>query len=467
MESTRYDTSRKNAALVVAMVSSFLTPFTGAALNIALPAIGAEFGIDATLLGWIGTSYLLAAAIFLVPFGKIADMVGRKRIFLLGISTFTLSCALIVLAPSTGFLLAARVIQGTGAAMIFGTSIAILTSYFPPHERGQALGMSVAATYAGLSVGPFLGGVLVQNLGWRSVMIATIPIGLLSIALFVWKLGGDWGGAPGDRLDLVGSLIYGVSLAGLMYGLRLLPETTGGWVVLAGIVGIGAFVWWETRAANPVVNVRLFVGNRAFTFSNLSALINYSATAAVSFFLSLYLQYIKGFDPQTAGIVLLAQPIVMAVVSPLAGRLSDRIESRVIASIGMALTGFSLALLAFLGSSTPIVFIVIAQLLLGLGYALFSSPNMNAIMGSVESAHYGIASAMVGTMRLIGQMLSMGIAALILAVVVGPMQITPERYADFVTATRVAFGVFAAFCVGGVLASLARGKIHGVEADEA
>ncbi|MCJ7737839.1 MAG: MFS transporter [Anaerolineae bacterium] len=467
MESSHYNTSRKNAALAVAMVSSFLTPFMVAALNIALPAIGEEFGIDAALLGWVGTSYLLAAAIFLVPFGKIADMVGRKRIFLAGISTFTLACALVVLAPSTGFLLAVRAVQGIGAAMIFGTSIAILTSYFPRHERGQALGLSVASTYAGLSIGPFLGGVLVQNLGWRSVMIATIPIGLLSIALFVWKLGGDWEGIPGERLDLVGSGIYGVSLAGLMYGLRLLPDATGGWVVLAGVLGIAGFVWWETRAPNPVLNVRLFVGNRAFAFSNLSALINYSATAAVSFFLSLYLQYVKGFDPQVAGVVLLAQPIVMAVVSPLAGRLSDRIESRVIASIGMALTGFSLALLAFLGESTPTAYVVAAQLLLGLGYAMFSSPNMNAIMGSVESAHYGIASAMVGTMRLIGQMLSMGVAALILAVVVGPVQITPERYADFVTAMRVAFAVFAAFCVGGVFASLARGSIHTTGVDQA
>jgi len=460
MHTPTYARSRKNAALLVAMVSSFLTPFMGSALNIALPAIGEEFAIDATLLGWITTAYLLAAAIFLVPFGKIADTVGQKRIFLAGISVFTVACVLIVVSPSAGFLIASRIVQGIGSAMIFGTSIAILTSYFPPSERGRALGFSVAATYTGLSIGPFIGGVLVQNLGWRSILIATIPVGVLSITLFVWKLGDDWGGTHGKRLDFAGSIIYGLSLAGTMYGLRMLPAPTGGWVLLAGLAGIAVFGWWETRAPNPVLNVGLLAGNRGFAFSNLAALVNYSSTAAVSFFLSLYLQYIKGLDPQAAGVVLIAQPMMMAIFSPLAGQLSDRVESRTVASAGMGLTAVSLVLLTLIGQSTSIRFIVATQASLGLGYALFSSPNTNAIMGSVEREHYGIASAMVGTMRLIGQMVSMGIATLILATVVGRVQITPDRYPDFVRGTRAAFGVFAALCMGGIFASLARGRIH-------
>ncbi|NLF65984.1 MAG: MFS transporter, partial [Chloroflexi bacterium] len=236
----RGDKTQQNAALLVAVVSSFLTPFMTAALNIALPAIGAEYRLDAGMLGWVTIAYSLAAAIFLVPFGKLSDMAGRKRVFLVGISVFTLSSALTPAMPTAALLIAARILQGLGAAMIFSTSIAILAAYFPSGERGRALGFTIAATYAGLSAGPFLGGLLVQHLGWRSVFIATVPFGILSILLLLWKLGGDWDGAPGGQFDLAGSLLYGVSLALLMYGLRRLPAAEGAVIAAVGIAGLAA-----------------------------------------------------------------------------------------------------------------------------------------------------------------------------------------------------------------------------------
>jgi predicted MFS family arabinose efflux permease len=182
-----------------------------------------------------------------------------------------------------------------------------------------------------------------------------------------------------------------------------------------GVVALVVFVKWERKIKSPVFEVKLFIENRTFAFSCLAALINYSATFAVTFLLSLYLQYIKGLTPQAAGIVLMAQPIIMAVFSPLSGKLSDRIEPRVIASLGMALTMLGLILLAFVGNNTVLIFIIISLMILGFGFALFSSPNMNAIMGSVDQRYYGIASGSVGSMRLLGQMLSMGIATLIFA----------------------------------------------------
>lgn len=452
--------SQKRVTLVAATLASFLTPYMGSATNVALPSLGREFSMDAVLLSWVATAYLLAAAIFLVPFGRIADIYGRKKIFVYGTAVFTLASLLIGLSQTSTMLISARIMQGIGSAMIFGTGIAILTSVFPPNKRGQVLGINVAAVYVGLSMGPFVGGFLTERLGWRSIFFSIIPLGLVVIGFVVWRLKGEWAEAQGEPFDLGGSVIYSVSLVALMYGFSLLPRLAGAGAILAGAVGLALFAAWELRTTHPVLNVRLFVTNRTFAFSNLAALINYSATSAVTFLLSLYLQYIKALTPQQTGFVLIAQPIVQASVSPLAGRLSDRIEPRIVASAGMAITALGLTLLIFVGPSTPLWLIIADLTLLGLGFGLFSSPNTNAIMGSVERRLYGVASGTVGTMRLMGQMLSMGIATLLFALYIGRVEIAPETYALFLLSAKTAFAIFSALCVGGIFASLTRGKLH-------
>jgi EmrB/QacA subfamily drug resistance transporter len=457
---TSNDTAQKRATLLVATLASFLTPYMGSATNVALPSLGQEFALDAVLLSWVQTSYLLAAAVFLVPFGRIADIHGRKRIFVYGTATFTLASVLVGFSTSTTMLIGARVLQGIGSAMIFGTGVAILTSVFPPGERGRVLGINVAAVYTGLSLGPFLGGFLTQQLGWRSIFFAIAPLGLIVVALVATRLKGEWAEARGEPFDLVGSIVYSVSLIALMYGFSLLPDLPGAGLILASIAGLALFAAWETRTAHPVLNVSLFVHNRVFAFSNLAALVNYAATSAVTFLLSLFLQYIKAFSPQQAGLVLIAQPVVQALLSPLAGRLSDRIEPRLVASLGMALTATGLVLLIFVNAATPLGAILADLALLGLGFALFSSPNMNAIMGSVERRFYGVASGTLGTMRLVGQMLSMGIATLLFAVYIGHVEITPETYSLFLLSAKTAFAIFAALCVGGIFASLTRGNLR-------
>ena len=248
-----------------------------------------------------------------------------------------------------------------------------------------------------------------------------------------------------------------------MYGFSLLPDWTGAVLIAVGLVGFVGFGLWELNTRSPVLDLGLFRNNRTFTFSNLAALIHYSAVFAVSFLLSLYLQYIKGLPPQRAGLILIFQPVVQFLFSPAAGRLSDRVEPRILASAGMMLTATGLFLLVFLSPATPLWVIIIDLILLGFGYALFSSPNMNAIMGSVERKFYGVASGMLATMRLIGQMLSMGIATLLFALFLGRVEITPDLYPLFATSARVAFAVFAILCVIGVFASLARGDIRSRE----
>ena len=453
-----YDVASQRVALLAAALSSFFTPFMLSAVNIALPAIGKEFGLDNVLLNWVATSFLLAAAISLIPCGRLADIYGRKKLFLTGVVFFTFSTLLVAFSFNTAMLLITRFLQGIGSAMIFSTGTAMITSIFPPKERGKALGILVSCVYVGLSAGPFLGGILTSNLGWRSIFIFPLPLGLLIILLVHSKLKMEWAEAKGEPFDLKGSLIFALAVILLLYGFSRLPATTGFIFTSAGILGIVLFIIWEKQLENPVLNISIFVTNRVFAFSNLAALLHYSATFAITFLISLYLQYIKGFSPQEAGVVLVCQPVFMALVSPFAGRLSDKIEPRIMASIGMGITVAGLLYFSLLHEQTRLMEIIVNLGLLGIGFALFSSPNMNAIMGSVERRHYGVASGMVSSMRILGQMLSMGVAMICFSMVMGKTRIVPENFHLFINTVQILFWLFSSFCLAGLFFSLARGK---------
>ena len=460
------DVAAKRAVLIIASLSNFIVPFIGSSVNIALPTIGNEFEIDAVLLSWVPTSYLLASAMFLLPFGRAADIYGRKKLFLYGIIIYTTGSLLSALSPSALVLITFRVIQGIGSAMTFGTSMAILTSVYPPRERGRAIGITTASVYSGLSLGPFLGGFLTQHLGWRSIFYFNVPLGSIVIILVLWKLKGEWAEAKGERIDLPGSILYALTLLLIMYGLSLLPSGLGFIFIAGGLIGVMAFLMLESRTSSPVLNIRIFKSNPVFTFSNLAALIHYSSTFAVGFLMSLYLQYIKGLSAQNAGMILIFQPIMMAIFSPLAGRMSDRTEPRVIASIGMACTCTAIYLLSFVGDDTALPYIVFNLLVLGFGFALFSSPNTNAIMSSVEGRFLGVASGTLGTMRLIGQMFSMGMAMMIFSIIIGKVRITPELYPFFLKSVKIILVINGTLCLVGIFSSLARGKLQRESAEK-
>jgi EmrB/QacA subfamily drug resistance transporter len=430
----------KRAALIVATLSSFIGPFMGSSVNVALPSIGQDYSMGAVLLGWVNTAYLLAAATFLVPFGRLGDIYGRK--------IFTCSSVLIANSGSGVAMILIRVFQGFGASMIFATGMPILISVFPVGERGKALGITVAAVYLGLSVGPFLGGIITQQLGWRYIFWLNLPLGLLLLMIIFFMLKGDWAEAKGAKFDFVGSVILAAALLATMYGFTNLPSLFAIILIIIGLIGMTLFVVFESRIQNPVIDINLFRHNTVFAFSNLAALINYAATFAVGFLLSLYLQRLKGLSPQEAGLVLVSQPIIQAIFSPMAGRLSDKTEPRTVASLGMTLTLIGLTLLFFLDADSSIKYIIACLIVLGFGFALFSSPNTNAIMSSVERRFFGVAGAMVSTMRQVGMMFSMGIVMMILALLLGDSAITPENQGQFVSSVRIAFAVFAVMCFG-------------------
>jgi len=454
------EAANKTAVLLVATLVAFVTPFMMSSVTVALPSIGYELNMNAIALGWVVTAFILASAMLLVPFGRLADIYGRKKVFTFGMIIYTVASILLAIAPSANMLIAFRVLQGIGGAMVFTTAVAILVSVYPAQERGRVLGINVAAVYLGLSLGPFLGGLLTQYFGWRSIFLLGVLAGIVIIVVVFWKLKGEWAEAKGEKFDLIGSIVYSLALVAILYGFTHLPQMLGVWLILAGIIGLVAFVWWETRVKSPVLDINLFRGNPVFTLSNVAALISYSATAGVAFLLSLYLQYIKGLNPQNAGLTLIAAPAMQAIFSPIAGRLSDRIEPRLIASIGMGFTAIGLFMLIFLNAETSLWFVVISLTILGFGFALFSSPNTNAVMGAVQAKFYGVASATLATMRQLGIVLSMGLSMLLFSVLIGRVQITPEYYAPFLSSVRIAFIVFTVLSMGGIFASLARGKVR-------
>jgi len=353
-----------------------------------------------------------------------------------------------------------RTCHGAVSTMIFSTGIAILTSVYPPHKRGHAMGLTAAATYIGLSLGPVLGGFMTHQLGWRSIFFFTALLAGCVAILAIWRLKGEWADAKEEKFDIIGSLLYIVTIPTILYGLSSIANNITAKLLLAiGLALLAFFVYYESKLRFPIFRVSLFRDNRVFAFSNLAAMINYCATFAVSFIISLYLQVVMGYNSQIAGLIMLSQPLLMALCSPFAGALSDRIEPRIVASCGMGFNTLGLFLFIFVTPDTPIWRIIANLTLIGLGFALFASPNNNAIMGSVEKRFYSVAASTLGTMRLTGQAISMAIITLLLSVYASDTILRATDGQTLVSSAHDAFIVFTIICAIGMFASLARGKV--------
>jgi len=448
----------KRSVLTVTVFASFLTPFMGSAVNLALPSIGKELSLNAVTLNWIISSYMLTTSILLLPAGRAGDILGRRKVFTAGMAVFTLSMILLTFTPGIRWLIGSRILQGIGGAMMFGTNMAILTSVFPPGERGRAMGINVTAVYIGLASGPFLGGLLTRYPGWRSIFALLVPMGIISLILIRTKMKREWAEAKGESFDWTGSVIYGISMAALMYGFSRLPSAEGWAITATGVVLMPLFIMWEKKVVHPLFDVTLISHNRIFAFSSLAALIHYAATSAIGFFLSLFLQYIKDLGPREAGFVLMSWPLTMALFSPAAGKLSDKYNPGMLASTGMGITSAGLIMLCFLNEQTPVTSIVAILVIMGAGFSLFSTPNSNAIMSSVEKRQLGNASGMLGTMRNVGQTLSMAIALMLLTIYMGQEKINPGNYPQLMNSMKTGFIIFSILCFAGIFASLARNK---------
>lgn len=449
---------KRNSELIILCLAAFLVPFMGSSINLALPQIGEEFSMKAVSLSWIATAYLIATAVFQVPFARMADLIGRKKCFIAGVAIFSISTLICGLAKSAASLIIFRTISGLGSALMFGTNLAILTAIFPAEQRGKVLGINTSVVYLALASGPFFGGFLTHYFGWHSLFFVCAAIGIVVAIAAPYFLKGEWTEAKGEKFDYTGSAIYALGLFGLIFGFSELPSMLGFVFLGLGVIFFTIFVLYELRVRFPVFNVRLFAKNKLFSLSSLAALINYASVSAIAFMMSLYLQYLRGFDAQKAGLVLIIQACIQSIVSLYAGRLSDRVSPSLLATIGMSLSVVGLVGLIFLSPTTPMYIIIGIFMILGVGFGLFSSPNTHMIMSSVDKKHYGQASATMGTMRLSGQALSMGIAMMAISLFMGNRVIVPELYPKFMSSIHLTFGICAALSIVGTFFSAIRIK---------
>lgn len=444
---------------MAATTAGFLNAFLSSSVNIALPVIGGEFHISAMVLGWIPLAFNLTYAALLMPAGQLADLKGRTRVFLWGLIIMTFFSFASALAPSASWLIVLRLVQGVGVGMVFATTTALVTTAYPLEKRGRALGLQVTGVYLGLTLGPVLGGILTHNLGWRSIFWLSGGLGLFLCILAIRPMLIEKPmKAAGLHFDVTGSVLYGLAMPAFLVGTSLLPSLLGSLLIVAGVVGMAIFVWWEGRARSPMLPLGLFRHNRVFAFSNVASLINYAATFALTFLMSMYLEYNRGLSAQAAGLILVTGAFMQVVASPIAGRLVDRVSDRAVAAVGMALCVFALLGLAFLTETTPYWYIFVMLAILGTGFGFFAAPIMHAIMGSVGRPHVTVASAMVATVRLTGQNLSLGLTILVLVLLVGGHEISPGDYPQVLRSVQVSFLCFTVLCVLGLLALLASGK---------
>lgn len=460
MQDEQTNHSLQRITLIMVLLNAFSTPLMLSAVNVALPSIAIDLSMHAVLLSWIPMVYLMASAMFVLIFGRIADMVGRKRIFLIG--TFSVIITSLIAAYSTSgeMLIFARFLQGLSAAMLYATQVAIVTSVFPPAKRGQAIGLTVSMIYLGLTIGPLIGGYVIDNFGWRASFMVHIPLALIVLFIGIMFVKSEWSSGERGSFDLFGAGIYAISIFILCVAVSYMPSFVSIILSVIALAGLIFFMFFEHAHKHPIFDVSLFFTNRVFTFSCLASLIIYTATFANVVQVSLYLQYLKGLTATMTGMVMMCQPLTMAIFSPLAGRLSDRIEPRILATSGMLLSGVGLIFLSNLTQTSSLEYLIGSLIITGLGFSLFSSPNVNAIMSSVEKRSYGSANGVLATMRIVGQMSSMILVTLMFALIIGTVEIEAANYDLLEKAIRMTFTIAAMLCVPGLYFSMARGKLH-------
>ncbi len=460
----------RRATLVVAMFAGFIFPFTASSLNIAVPIIGKEFSVIASNLSWIVSALMLTSVVLSVPFGRIADIWGRRRVFNTGLFIFFAATFIITFTPSFEFLIAFRILQGVGAAMLTSTNQAILMDVYPAAERGRVLGLSVMAVYIGLSAGPIVSGFIIHYLSWRAVFVITALFTLLvfivsivsTVKLPRTQARVDESKRSGIGIDPASIVLYMLATASTMYGLTVFAQNIFSYISLGG--GLIVFVIFAVHAIKidrPVIEVRLFKNNVRYICSNIVALLQYSATFALGYIMSIYLQVVKGFPADMAGLILLAQPLMMAIVSPIVGKLSDKWPPSNIASIGMAICTIGMLSLLTIDENASLLHIILNLLAVGIGFGIFSSPNTNAVLSSVTPKDYGVANSILGTMRSSGQLISMAIITIVTHFTIGDMLIEAASTAGIMAAFKVSFIIFGIICAAGVALSLA--KTRGTE----
>jgi len=439
--------------IAVSFITSFFAVFLSNGIIIGVPAIAQEFAMNNVIQNWVPTIFFLVVAVFTVPAGQISGKFGVKKTLLAGVILYLLASIGACLSFSTETFLIFRILQGAGVAFLNVSAMAMVVQAVKPQNRGKALGFTVTGVYLATSLSPVICGFLVQNLGWRSMFYFVIPFLVLCIILMVLKIDGEWKTYEKDKIDKIGSILYGIGILAFIYGFTTLTTTNGLLITVVGVILLIIFAAYELRQKSPVFNMHLFK-NKKFTSSNIAALCSYIAVMVITTILNYHFQYVRGWNAQMSGMILIITPIIMALMAPNAGKLSDKIHPQKLAAIGMGIATIAMVILTFLTKDTPLYLVVIAMILQGFGMGLFSSPNMNAIMSSVPPKEAPTASASQATMRTIGQTMSLGLLTLVFAWVMGSLELAPQYASMIVQASQTICLICTIACVLAVFASL-------------
>ena len=437
----------------VSFITSFFAVFLSVGIVLGVPSIADEFAMNNVVQNWIPTIALLVVAVFTLPAGQISGKYGVKKSLIIGVLIFIFASLGACLSFTTEIFLLFRVVQGIGMAFLNVSAMAMVVQAINPQNRGKALGFTVTGIYLAGSLSPVLCGFLVYNLGWRAMFYFVIPFLVLCLILMLLKIPGEWKTYEKDKIDSIGYLIYGIGILLFIYGFTNLMNTVGWVCVIIGLCLLIIFAYYELNVESPAFNMRLFK-NMKFTSSNIAALCSYLAIAAITTILNYHFQYVRNWDAQLTGIMLIITPIIMALIAPNAGKLSDKIHPQKLAAFGMSIATVTLLILLFLDANTPIYLIVVAMILQGVGMGLFTTPNTNGIMSSVPPKETPNASAAQSAMRTIGQTMSLGLLTLVFAWIMGSLKLSSEHADLIVQCSQIVCMICTVVCIVAIFASL-------------
>jgi EmrB/QacA subfamily drug resistance transporter len=447
MEVLLAEKNRKWWTLAAVAFGLFMIMLDNTVVNVALPSIGRDLHVSISSLEWVVTAYALTFAALLITGGKLGDLMGRRRIFVIGIAIFTLSSLACGLAPTAGFLIGARAVQGIGAALMNPASLSIITATFPPRERGQAIGIWAGVSAMALAIGPLVGGLIVDNLNWNWIFFINVPVGVAGIIVSQLVIKESRDTSHEQSLDLPGLVTSSAGLFALTYA--LIEGNRHGWTSpeIVGLFSAAAlllvgFVVLERYQRLPMLDLSLF-RNGSFTGSNIVAMLVSLGMFGVFFFVSLYIQNILGWSATKAGASFLPMTLLIILVAPIAGKLSDRVGSRWLMGAGMTLVSISLLLYQRVGLHSTFWTLLPAMLLGGVGMAMTMSPMTAAAMSSVPVDKAGVGSGVLNSFRQLGGSLGIALMGAILASYVTVSPLSPEAPQQFVNGLHAALAVAA------------------------
>lgn len=411
----RYGAARLRALIFISL-ACLLYPLSITASLVAIPSISADLNVSAVLASWIPAIFVLTSLVCQLPGGRISDTLGLKRAFVLSNFIFAVGGVLAAASPNIEMLLFARVVQGAAGAILASTGMAILSRVYEASGRGQALGWMTSAIYFGMTSGPLIGGWLVDQFGWRAVFLVPVPVGFVVLFSVKHVLHGEWKADEPHPVDWTGALIFAVALVALFVGATHLADLFGAALFIAGAMFLYLFVKWSAKATYPLVKLNLLVQNRRFIRSVTAAFFMYGSQYGIVLMMALYLQYNRGLSPTEAGQLMMLQALMMTICAPIAGRLSDRVGRRILATTGSISIALGLVLLTQMNSESALWVIALGLMIIGLGHGLFSTPNNSSALGSIPPQRMGIGSAIISLARQSGQLMGTAVISLLLAI---------------------------------------------------